>query len=183
VTIAIRQVAQDGLPAFFSYLDDHLKDNGANGTPPFQPLSRAASRLPERTRASFTAGAAIPPGQPGWRRAWIAVDPDGAIAGHIDLRARPEPAAAHRALLGMGVHRDHRRKGLGMWLIETARLWAIDSGLDWIDLEVLSANRPARELYLRAGFDIVGEYADMYRIDGAALACTSMTLPLRRRSV
>ena len=30
---------------------------------------------------------------------------DGAITGHFDSRALPEAAAAHRALLGMGVHR------------------------------------------------------------------------------
>jgi hypothetical protein len=105
----IRSVGQDDPPAFFAYLDGHLGDNGRNGTALFQPLARAASRFPDGNKAGFTTGLATPLDQPGWRRAWVAVDKGGAIAGHIDLRARPERAAAHRALLGMGVHRDWRR--------------------------------------------------------------------------
>ncbi|WP_370659674.1 GNAT family N-acetyltransferase [Massilia polaris] len=99
-----------------------------------------------------------------------------AIAGHIDLRARPERAAAHRALLGMGVHRDQRRKGLGVRLIDASMAWARDeTGIDWIDLEVLSNNRAARDLYARTGFATVGEMPDMFRIDGEQHAYTFMT--------
>jgi ribosomal protein S18 acetylase RimI-like enzyme len=177
VTLAIRALTQDELPAFFAYLDDHLLDNGAPGLPLFQPLPPKSGFPPDK-RSAFRSGMAAPVGRAGWRRAWIAVDGDGMIAGHIDLRARPEAPAFHRALLGMGVHRACRRQGLGLRLIEAARQWAMESGLHWIDLEVLSVNHAAHELYLRAGFRIVGEFDDMYRIDGKSLACTLMTLPL-----
>ena len=175
---AIRSVGQEDLPAFFAYLDDHLADNGRHGSALFQPMARAASRFPDDKKAAFTAGLAAPLGQPGWRRAWIAVDALGAIAGHIDLRARPEPAAAHRALLGMGVHRDWRRHGLGLRLIDAAAGWARQTRLGWIDLEVLSVNQPALSLYLRAGFHVVGEIPQMFRIDNEFLSYTLMSRAL-----
>jgi ribosomal protein S18 acetylase RimI-like enzyme len=176
----IRQLAEDELPALFSYLDDHLADNGRNGTPLFQPLSRAESRFTVDKAAGFAAGLRIAIGDPGWRRVWVARDDAGAIAGHIDLRARPERPALHRTLLGMGVHRDFRRQGLGLSLIDTARDWALaQPGLDWIDLEVMSVNQAARALYLHAGFVTTGETPDMFRIDGERHGYAFMTLKLR----
>jgi ribosomal protein S18 acetylase RimI-like enzyme len=174
VTLAIRPATPHDLPAFFAYLDDHLSDNGDGGVL-FQPLPRGA-RSTEALRAGFTKGLATSLGQAGWRRLWLAFDDRGAIAGHIDLRARPEPAAAHRALLGMGVDRGCRRHGLGQRLLGTAIAWAGgEAGLEWIDLEVLSANLPARGLYERAGFSVTGSFDDFYRIDGASVACTLMS--------
>jgi ribosomal protein S18 acetylase RimI-like enzyme len=178
---SIRSVGPDDLPALFAYLDDHLADNGRNGNALFQPIARAQSRFPDDKKAGFTWGLATPVGQPGWRRAWIAVDAGGAIAGHVDLRARPERAAAHRALLGMGVQRDWRRQGLGLRLIGAAAAWARQNRLDWIDLEVLSVNEAARKLYLRAGFFVVGEFPDMFRIDGNVLSYTLMSRSLYPR--
>lgn len=164
----------DDLPAFFAYLDDHLSDNGVGGVL-FQPLPRG-SRATEALRNGFAQGLATPLGQSGWRRLWLAFDGNGAIAGHIDLRARPEPAAPHRALLGMGVDRTQRRAGLGQRLLAAALAWARDeAGLAWIDLEVLSANAPARALYERAGFSVVGSFDDFYRIDGESVGCVWMT--------
>jgi RimJ/RimL family protein N-acetyltransferase len=96
----------------------------------------------------------------------MALDADGAICGHADLRARPERAASHRCLLGMGVHRDARRQGLGGQLLDTALDWArTQPGLDWVDLEVLSNNVPARRLYERCGFVFAGELPDLFRIE------------------
>jgi ribosomal protein S18 acetylase RimI-like enzyme len=168
------------LPALFAYLDEHLRDNGKNGTPLFQPMARSASTFPAERRAAFANGLATPLGAPGWRRAWVARDATGAIAGHVDLRARPEKTAAHRAMLGMGVQRQHRRQGLGRRLLQAAHDWALqDTQLDWIDLEVLTTNLPARALYLAAGYTVTGEVADMFRIDGEALGYTFMTRAVR----
>lgn len=180
MSLLIRPAEEGEFDAFFVYLDDHLRDNGKDGAPLFQPLPRTASSFPPDRQASFRAGATIPVGTPGWRRLWLAWDGER-IAGHIDLRARPEPASAHRCLLGMGVHRGYRRHGLGLRLIETAAAWAVSQPeLAWIDLEVLSANLPARRLYARAGFVQTGEIADLFRIDGQALAYTYMSRRLPR---
>jgi RimJ/RimL family protein N-acetyltransferase len=172
----IRAASGEELERFFAYLDEHLSDNGSGATALFMPMARAASRFgPERSSA-FRSACASPLGQAGWRRLWLAFDAQGAIMGHIDLRARPEGAAAHRALLGMGVRRDARKQGLGARLIEAAARWAADEAhLDWIDLEVLSLNLAARQLYARCGFVQTGETADMFRIDGESLGYTFMS--------
>jgi ribosomal protein S18 acetylase RimI-like enzyme len=175
MALTIRAAVHTDLAALFAYLNDHLADNGKDGTPLFQPMARSESRLPPEKEAGFITGMGTPVGEPGWRRVWLAFDEAGAIAGHIDLRARPERPAKHRALLGMGVHRGHRRQGLGARLIDTALGWARgEAGIDWIDLEVLSSNRAARDLYARSGFAIVGEMPDMFRIDGEQHAYTFM---------
>jgi ribosomal protein S18 acetylase RimI-like enzyme len=120
-------------------------------------------------------GIRIAVGEAGWRQVWIAYAADGRIAGHVDLRARIERVSKHRALLGMGVQRDFRRQGLGAQLVAAAYEWAKGHGIDWIDLDVLSVNRAAIELYLRCGFTVVGELRDMFRIDGESLGHTLMT--------
>ncbi|MCE3605487.1 GNAT family N-acetyltransferase [Massilia sp. P8910] len=176
----IRAAGGDDLDAFFVYLNDHLRDNGSGTTALFMPMPRAASRFGPEREAAFRKALGIALGQPGWRRLWLAIDAQGGIAGHIDLRARPEGACAHRTLLGMGVHRDARKQGLGARLIDLAATWAAgEAGLDWIDLEVLSVNAAARQLYGRCGFVQTGDIADMFRIDGEALAYTFMSRRLR----
>ena len=172
--LTIRPAGRDDLPSFFAYLHDQLRDNGTGGTALFMPMPRNASIFPPEKEAAFRAALDIPLLQPGWRRAWIAIDADDNIAGHIDLRARPESVSAHRTLLGMGVHRDSRKQGLGAALIDVAAQWAQQEGFAWIDLEVLSANHVARQLYARCGFAQVGELADMFRIDGESLGYTFM---------
>jgi len=172
---AILAVTQQELPALFVYLDDHLGDNGRNGTPLFQPMPRTASFFPIDKRAGFVIGLGTALDAPGWRRSWIAVDAEGGICGHVDLRARPERAAAHRCLLGMGVHRDWRGRGLGAELLAFACAWAAAQGLAWVDLEVLSSNLLARRLYTRSGFVQTGEIPDLFRIDGEAHGYVFMT--------
>lgn len=175
-TVTIAPLAPEWLPQLFQYLDDQLQENGRDGGVLFQPLSRLASRLPPEKAAAFANGLAQDFGQPGWRRMWLALDARGAIAGHIDLRAHPDPGSFHRALLGMGVHRDYRRLGLGLRLIDSALAWArVMPPLEWVDLEVLSGNLAARRLYGRAGFVVTGEVPDLYRIDGESHGAVSMS--------
>ena len=176
---AIRTLVRDDLAVFFAYLNDHLSDNGTAGTAMFMPLPRSESRFSAEKEAAFRLGMQTPVGQPGWRRGWLAIAPDGRIAGHIDLRARAEKTSAHRALLGMGVHREFRQQGLGGAMLAVATAWAETQALDWIDLEVLSVNAPARQLYLRAGFTLVADMADMFRIDGETLGYTFMSKKIR----
>ena len=175
-SLTIRKTVRDDLDGFFAYLNDHLSDNGVGETAKFMPIARADAGFPPDKEAAFRHGMETPVGQPGWRRGWIALTPDGHIAGHIDLRARMEKASAHRALLGMGVHRDFRQQGLGAALVAVAVAWARAEALAWIDLEVLSVNHAARTLYQRCGFVQKGEIDDMFRIDGQALGYTFMSL-------
>jgi RimJ/RimL family protein N-acetyltransferase len=178
--IMIESVDELGCDQFFRYFNDHRSDNGTGETGYFLPLSQSESRLPYDKEESFRAGLAVPVGAPGWRRAWVARVSNRQIVGHIDLRSDPERFAEHRCLLGMGVHRNHRRLGLGAALLPHASEWILaNTRIEWFDLQVLSANEPALRLYLRAGFAKVGEVAEMFRIDRCAFSFTTMTKRLR----
>jgi len=177
MTYAVRPLQFEELASFFHYLNQHLLDNGRDGAPLFQPMPRNSPGFPPEKAASFSTGLRAELGQQGWRRIWVAQQ-EGEIIGHIDLRSRPEPAAAHRCLLGMGVQRVARRSGLGSLLLETAIDWARATGLEWVDLEVLSGNTPARALYRKRGFVQTGEIPDLFRIDGESLGYVFMSLQL-----
>lgn len=179
--MTIEELELAGFEAFLAYLNDHLSDNGQGDTAYFQPLPRAESRFPPEKAEAFKYGMQTALGSAGWRRVWVARDDAGAIAGHIDLRAHPERHAAHRCLLGMGVGRAHRKQGLGGRLIVHAQQWALAAGLRWIDLQVLSANTPAIQLYHRSGFRQTGEIPDMFNIDGQSFNYTSMSLSVSGR--
>lgn len=176
--ISIELVEGSGFDQFFQYLNDHLGDNGEHGLY-FQPVARSdSSFLPEKEKA-FRAGLGVPVGNPGWRKAWIARGLNNEIVGHIDLRGHPERFAPHRCLLGMGVHRDHRRRGYGSQLLGHAERWAVAAtSLQWIDLQVLSNNAPAVDLYHRAGFTKIGEIEEMFIIDGKHFSYTLMAKQL-----
>ena len=178
MSIAIRVAVPADLPALFAYLGEQLAENGRDGAPLFQPMERTDAGVPAAMRERFASGMATLPGQPGWRQAWIALDELGAIAGHIDLRGRTEPASSHRTLLGMGVRHDVRRAGLGTRLVQTALAWARGTGFDWVDLEVLSQNHQARALYVRTGFRVTGDVPDLYRIGGVPTGAVSMAFRL-----
>jgi len=169
-------------PAFAAYLHRHLADNGQPGHGHFQPIPAALSRFTPERAAAFAAGLAVPVGQPGWRRVWVAVDAAGAPVGHVDLRAHPEAWTAHRALLGLGVDTAWRRRGLARALCVHAIRWAAeDAGLAAIDLQVLGHNQAAISLYESLGFERVGVWEDFFRIDGLSLAFTDMSLRLGPR--
>jgi ribosomal protein S18 acetylase RimI-like enzyme len=173
--VRMEPVVDTNLADFFGYLDDHLADNGQGGRY-FQPLPKSESSFPLDKQLSFCNGLAVPVGEHGWRRAWIARGAGDTIVGHVDLRGHPERFAAHRCLLGMGVHRDRRRLGLGSTLLAHAEQWAGATGtLRWIDLRVLSSNDAAVALYRRAGFQMTGGTPDMFVIDGVSFGEVSMS--------
>jgi len=177
--VEVSLIAENDFVQFFSYLSEQLAENGRGANPLFQPQSPDSDGLTKEMELRFTSGMTVDFPQSGWRRVWGAFDKHGVIMGHIDLRGHPEAHTQHRALLGMGVHRDARRMGLGQQLIKTAKQWAIDEAeIEWIDLWVLSENLPAIGLYEATGFIKNGELEDMFRIDGHSYAFTRMSLHL-----
>lgn len=174
IETSIDELNVANLDHFLIYLNDHLSDNGDGAAGHFVPLRRGAT-LPVELADAFRNGLQAPVGTPGWRRGWIARSMQGKIAGHIDLRARREQLTEHRCQLGMGVDRNHRMVGIGSRLLEHAERWALENGLDWIDLDVLSTNIKAMRLYQRAGFTKIGEIPEMFRIEGRYFSYTTMT--------
>ena len=177
--LRIEPITEVDFDDFFEYLGAQLAENGRDGAW-FMPLAPTDAGVPPAKRQSFRDGFATRLGEPGWRRGWLARDARGRVAGHIDLRAHPEPFTGHRCLLGMGVERDHRRQGLARRLLAHATEWAGEQGLRWIDLRVLSINEPAVAFYRAEGFLMQGGTPDMFDIDGQSFGYLSMARKLAR---
>lgn len=165
---------------FAEYLNDHVSDNGAEGLPLFQPMARSDCHFEGESAAGFRRALDVPLPLPGWRRAWVAVA-DDATVGHVDVRAHPNSYMGHRCLLGMGVHREWRRSGIGHRLLGVAIEWAKEQErIEWIDLQVIASNAAAVRLYRRAGFAETGLIRDCFRIDGRQVDYLSMVLQVRQ---
>jgi len=165
--VKIEPLISNAIDDFFEYLTDHVSDNGKNNMPLFLPISKEDLALPPKLIDGIRVGQWTAVHEPGWRRVLIASNKKNEIIGHIDLKSHEHSYAHHRAVLGMGVHRAHRKRGLGSLLIETLLDWTKkEAKLEWIDLQVLSENTPAIRLYNKMGFHKVGEIEDMFRIDG-----------------
>lgn len=178
--LVIRAPAPSDLPGLFEYLGELQAGNGMHGTPLFDPRSRGAAARDPKREARFADGLALDVGDDGWRRAWVAYDASGAPAGHVDLRSHGIPNTAHRALLGLGVGRAHRGRGLATRLVEHVIDWARrETTIVWIDLEHLGTNTHANRLYQRLGFRDVATVEDMFRIDGESVQNRMMTLDIR----
>ncbi|OOV87711.1 GNAT family N-acetyltransferase [Oceanospirillum linum] len=173
----IVEAKQTDLEPFFDYLEPQLSDNASDDSPLFLPIAKQHCHVSDQLRASFQNGFRFELGQPGWRKLWLAKDLNGTICGHIDLRHHNTDYSYHRVVLGMGVDQSMRQQGLGGKLLEAIITFCRETkGVDWLDLAVLSSNKPALSLYLKCGFKVVGEVTDRYRIDGVAVSEIAMTL-------
>jgi len=180
----IQMASRLHLVTLADYFTDLNRDNGVGGMPLFQPQPRGTvSPSPEKLEKVQRA-ADVPIGEGGWRRFWLALDAaTGTVAGHVDLQAWSEPYMDHRVLLGMGVHREHRRRGLGRRLLQFVSDWAAaETRAEWIDLCVLAGNDAARALYASVGFVEAGIFRDKFRIDGESVDEIRMTKAVRRPS-
>lgn len=88
------------------------------------------------------------------------------VVGWCDIIPRRLPGFDHCGELGMGVHPDHRRRGLGRRLASAAVERAWEQGLEKIELEVYASNRSALVLYEKLGFVVEGVRRRSRKIDG-----------------
>jgi RimJ/RimL family protein N-acetyltransferase len=170
-------------PLAIADVDDYLRqvlevdaDSGVDGAghshaySESEPFDVQAGRAREVTRWSTDIE------QVGWRRAWGLFDQDE-LVGHLYLAGGTLRSELHRADMGMGITRAHRRQGGGTVLLETGIEWARGQPtIDWIDLGVFSDNPGAQALYARHGFQVLGRISDRVRVDGQSLDDISMTL-------
>ncbi|MEO0565062.1 MAG: GNAT family protein [Chloroflexota bacterium] len=110
----------------------------------------------------------------------VAVNADGIIVGQAD--ANPGPRVfAQTASLGLSVHRDWRRQGVGRALTEAIIAWARDeSGLCRLELEVFGNNRKAVALYESLGFEHEGSRRRAAIKHGEALDSLIMAMLFNR---
>lgn len=88
------------------------------------------------------------------------------VVGWCDILPIPRHAAAHVGVVGLGVLKDSRRRGIGPALLRAALENARSSGLTRIELDVREDNATALALYERLGFQREGVKRNAVRVDG-----------------
>ncbi len=156
----------------------HSKENGRDGDVIFAPTEDDYPIREEDLKKEADA-LAKPVTTPGWLRVWIVTD-EAEIWGEVTLMSRPAmKAAMHRCMLMMGLERPIRRQGFGSKLVNEAVIWAKHQPtLDWITLNVFENNPPAKALYKKCGFEVVGTTKDLFRVFGKSIDDTEMVLKL-----
>ena len=91
---------------------------------------------------------------------------NGGIVGRLSVARDVHPASEHVADLGLMVARDHRRRGVGLALMEAAEAWARGVGVRKLELHVFPYNTPAIALYEKLGYEREGLRRRHYRRGG-----------------
>ncbi len=92
---------------------------------------------------------------------------DGALVGACTIKPNGVGRAAHVANAGYLVAADHRDQGIGTALVEASFEVARAAGFDAMQFNFVFATNPARRLYERLGFQLVGEVPEV--IEGEAV--------------
>jgi RimJ/RimL family protein N-acetyltransferase len=88
------------------------------------------------------------------------------VVGWCDISPMTRGGFTHCGTLGMGVHKDFRRLGIGRRLLEQTIDEARAIGLERIELEVFASNIPSIRLYDKAGFVVEGVKKRGRKLDG-----------------
>jgi ribosomal protein S18 acetylase RimI-like enzyme len=88
------------------------------------------------------------------------------VVGWCDIVPDGREGFRHGGRLGLGVHPDYRRRGVGSQLLEAALRKADEIGLERVELEVFATNTTAVQLYERYGFVQEGLRRRVRKIDG-----------------
>lgn len=94
------------------------------------------------------------------------------LSGNRKLRLR------HRAEIGVSVLKDYWSQGIGSNLMSILIGYAIEAGIEIIDLEVVIENTNAIALYEKFGFEIIGTYKHFMKINDRYLDAHIMNLYL-----
>jgi [ribosomal protein S18]-alanine N-acetyltransferase len=116
------------------------------------------------------------------RSPWEPGDPARGLVGYCAYQV----VADEMHLLNVAVSPDHRRLGLGRFLVQRAVWAAVRRGVETVFLEVRRSNREARGLYERLGFATLAVRRDYYedpREDALVLAVRAVEAGLGGRSV
>jgi ribosomal protein S18 acetylase RimI-like enzyme len=91
---------------------------------------------------------------------------EGSVVGWCDIVRKNMIVRKHCGLLGMGVLREFRGRGIGTQLIAETMAAAAISGITRIELTVYAHNESARKLYDKMGFQVEGLQKRSVLIDG-----------------
>jgi hypothetical protein len=102
----------------------------------------------------------------------------GRLAGSYHLKPNFVGRAAHIANAGSFVVRGLRGHGIGERLVRHSMEQALALGFDALQFNAVFASNPARRLYERLGFQVIGSIPDA--IDGESIVIYWRHLPERR---
>jgi RimJ/RimL family protein N-acetyltransferase len=91
---------------------------------------------------------------------------DNKVIGWCDISPRKQEGFGHCGELGMGVHPQYRRMGIGKLLAIHTIKKAKEIGVERIELEVFASNIPAITLYENIGFTPEGRKKKARKLDG-----------------
>jgi putative acetyltransferase len=137
-------------PADAKALVDHIR---AIASEPVRtaPLDPDEVMTVEQERASIEQYAASP------RAVMLVAEAGGRVVGEITVRCiSSRRTLEHVASLGMSVHSEFRRRGIGRALLEAGIAWAKDIGITRLELAVFADNAPAIALYEAMDFQHEG---------------------------
>lgn len=98
------------------------------------------------------------------------------VVGWADIFPHWAQALAHCAGLGMGVHPDYRRRGIGRQLLQACIAKAWRKGVTRIELEARADNAHAIALYRQLGFEHEAVKRHGMRFDGVYFDTVLMRL-------
>ncbi len=102
----------------------------------------------------------------------------GRIVGWCDIRRETIPVYSHCALLGLGVLKEYRGRGIGERLMCAALDQAKTGGFERVELSVYAKNTRAASLYRRIGFVHEGTRLKGKKLDGVYDDVHMMVFPI-----
>lgn len=89
---------------------------------------------------------------------WLIAEADGVVAGYVGSQTVLDSAD----MMNLAVSQDFRRQGVGEQLVNSLTEALAEKGVKTLLLEVRISNEPAKELYQKLGFEIVGKRPRYY---------------------
>ena len=89
---------------------------------------------------------------------WLIAEADGVVAGYVGSQTVLDSAD----MMNLAVSQDFRRQGIGEQLVNSLTEALAEKGVKTLLLEVRISNEPAKQLYQKLGFEIVGKRPRYY---------------------
>ena len=90
---------------------------------------------------------------------WLVAIEDGKVIGYLGSQT----VLGETDMMNIAVHPDYRKNGIASNLIGELISTLMEQGSHSLMLEVRESNEPAKSLYLKLGFDVVGVRKNYYR--------------------
>ena len=104
----------------------------------------------------------------------MVAEEDGRVLGYLLFMQ----AVDEGELLRIGVERSCQKRGIGSLLMDAMRDYAISESISQIFLEVRETNTPAKALYEKKGFEVIGVRKKYYRDPLEDAVLMSLSLPV-----